>query len=132
MMTPMRLSFALVVAAACGGSPSAVEPAQPAADPAPCADVAAHELTVMNLGFLGERRTSEMKLKIQAHCHNDAWPVATRRCVVTATSFDEMSACHDRLTATQRTAFERDLAGSDEVAVPEQPPSAPPPPELLK
>lgn len=127
-MTPMRLSFVLVVAA-CGGSP-AVEPAQPAADPAPCADVAAHELKVMNLGFLGQRRTADMKLKIEAHCRNDAWPVAARRCVLTATGFDEMSACHDRLTATQRTALQRDLAGgSDEVAVPEQPPA---PPELLK
>jgi hypothetical protein len=126
MMTPMRLAFVMLVA--CGGSQVAVDPATPPADTAPCPEVAAHELTVMNLGFLGARRTAEMKAKILGHCENDAWPLAARRCVLTSTSFDEMTACQDRLTATQRTALEHDLNGSDD-QVPDQPPA---PPELLK
>jgi hypothetical protein len=128
IMSPMRLAWFLVFVA-CGGSQRTVDPAQPPADTAPCADVAAHELAVMSVGFIGSQRTGDMQRKIEGHCRTDAWPLAARRCVLTANSFDEMSACHDQLTATQRTAFQRDLRGSAEPAVPDQPP---PPPELLK
>ncbi len=121
MMSRMRC--ALVLIAACGGSGSgAVDPAQPAADPAPCSEVAAHELAVM--GFLPPAIT----LAIESRCRDDQWSVDARRCIVTATGFDELSACYDKLTAAQRAAYQHVLRGSDDV-----PETAPPTqPELLK
>jgi hypothetical protein len=126
MISPMRIALILVVA--CGGTTSTV--AQPPADPAPCADVATHELKVMSIGFLGDQKTGEMRLKIQARCHDDSWPLDARRCVLTATGFDDMTACHDKLSSTQRTALQHDLRGSNDPEVPDQPTT--PPPELLK
>jgi hypothetical protein len=126
MMSPMRAS--LLFLAACGGA-AATTPAQPPADPAPCADVAHHELEVMNLAFLGDQKTGRMRLQIQGRCHDDSWPLAARRCILTATSFDEMTACHDKLSASQRTALQHEITGSDE-PMPDQTPPAPP--ELLK
>jgi len=112
---------ALVLIAACSGS-GGTTVAQPAADPAPCSEVAARELAVM--GFL----PVATKLAIESHCHDDQWSVDARRCIVTATGFDEMSACYDKLTSAQRIAFQHVLRGSDDL------PDALPPtqPELLK
>jgi hypothetical protein len=91
-------------------------------DPAPCSEVAAHELAVM--GFL----PPAIKLAIESRCRDDQWSVDARRCIVTATGFDEMSACYDKLTAAQRAAYQHILRGSDDV-----PDTAPPTqPELLK
>jgi hypothetical protein len=121
------MRYALVLIAACSGSAAPVaDPAQPAGDPAPCSAVAAHELAVMS--FLPPARASEIKLAIEARCRDDVWPVDARRCIVTASGFDDMSACYDKLTPTQRTAFEHVLRGSDDV-----PDTTPPPaqPELL-
>jgi hypothetical protein len=116
---------------ACGNSSAPVDPAQPAADPAPCADVAAHELQLMNIGFLGDQKTGAMKLKLQARCHDDSWSVEARRCVLTATSFDEMGACQDKLSAAQRAAYQHEIRGSNDPDV-EGSGAPPPPPELLK
>jgi hypothetical protein len=126
MISPMRL--ALISFVACGSTTSTV--AQPPADPAPCADVATHELAVMNVGFLGDQKTGAMRLKIQARCHDDSWPLDARRCVLTATGFDDMTACHDKLSSTQRTALQHELRGSNDSDIPEQPASQTP--ELLK
>lgn len=112
-----RMRCALILIAACGGS-GATTVAQPAADPAPCAAVAARELVVM--GFL----PPAIKLAIESRCRDDQWSVDARRCIVTATGFDEMSACYDKLTSAQRTAYQHILRGSDDV------PDAPPPPQL--
>ncbi len=122
----MRLAMTVLVA--CGGTTSTV--AQPPADPVPCADVAAHELKIMSIGFLGDQKTGAMRLKIQARCHDDAWPLEARRCVLTATAFDEMTACHDKLSSTQRTALQHEMRGSNDTDIPEQPTA--PSPELLK
>jgi hypothetical protein len=120
MMSRMRC--ALVLIAACGSGATSVDPARPATDPAPCSEVAAHELVVM--GFL----PPATKLAIESHCRDDRWSVDARRCIVTATGFDEMSACYDKLTSGQRTAFQHVLRGSDDL-----PDTAPPgQPELLK
>lgn len=127
MIAPMRTS--LLFLAACGGAPATTTVAQAPADPAPCAEVAHHELDVMNLAFLGDQKTGKMRLEIQARCHDDSWPLDARRCVMTATSFDDMTACHDKLSAAQRTALQHELRGSDE-SVPDNTP--PPNPELLK
>jgi hypothetical protein len=118
MMSRMRC--ALILIASCGGSgATAVDPAQPTTA---CNEVAAHELAVM--GFLPPAIT----LAIESHCRDDGWSVDARRCIVAATGFDEMSACYDKLTASQRTAFQHVLRGSDDL------PDTPPPtqPELLK
>jgi hypothetical protein len=127
MMSPMRAMLLLLVA--CGGAPATGTVASPPADPAPCADVAYHELEVMNLAFLGAQKTGQMRVQIQARCRDDSWPLAARRCILTATSFDDMTACHDKLSASQRTALQHEISGSDE-PIPDQTP--PPPPELLK
>jgi hypothetical protein len=118
-----RMRCALVLIAACSGSgATAVDPARPAADPAPCSEVATHELQVTS--FL----PAATKLAIESRCRDDAWSVDARRCIVTATGFDEMSACYDKLTSIQRTAFQHVLRGSDDL-----PDVAPAPtPELLK
>ena len=71
-----------------------------------------------------------MRLKIQARCHDDSWPLEVRRCVLTATGFDDVTACHERLGSTQRTALRHDLGGSNDVDMLDG--SASPPPELLK
>lgn len=126
MILPMRL--VLIVFVGCAGTTGTV--AQAPADPAPCEDVATHELKVMSIGFLGDQKTGEMKLKIQARCRDDSWPLDARRCVLTATGFDDMTACHDKLSSTQRTALQHDLRGSNEPDIPDQPST--PPPELLK
>jgi hypothetical protein len=119
MMSRMRCALALI--AACGGS-GATTVAQPAADPAPCREVAAHELAVIS--FL----PPATRLEIESRCRDDQWSVDARRCIVTATGFDEMSACYDKLTAAQRAAYQHILRGSDEL-----PETAPPAqPELLK
>lgn len=115
---------------ACGNSSAPVDPAQPAADPAPCADVAAHELQLMNLGFLGDQKTGAMKVKLQARCRDDSWAVEPRRCILTATAFDEMSACQDKLSAAQRAAYQHEIRGSGDADLDGTPP--PPGPELLK
>jgi hypothetical protein len=121
---------ALVLIAACGsGAVPPSEPAQPAADSAPCHEVAAHELTVMNIGFLPAAKTDAMRVAIETHCHDDRWTLDARRCVVTATGFDDMSACLDKLTPAQRTAYQREL-GSDAQIEPN--PQQQAPPELLK
>jgi hypothetical protein len=126
MISPMRL--ALISLVGCAGTTSTV--AQPPADPAPCADVATHELAVMSIGFIGDQKTSTMRLKIQARCHDDSWSLEARRCVLTAAGFDDMTACHDKLSSTQRTALQHELRGSNDADIPEQPSTAPP--ELLK
>jgi len=134
MMLPMYRLLALALVAACGGSdPSAapVDLAQPAADPAPCPDVASHELQIMNIGFLGDQKTGDLKAKIRARCHDDGWTLDARRCILTATGFDDMSACQDKLTPAQRAAYQRDMQGSNEPQVPDSPAAAAQP-ELLK
>jgi hypothetical protein len=126
----MRRLLAIVLVG-CGSSSAPVDPAQPAADPAPCADVAAHEVQVMNLGFLGDQKTGAMKLKLEARCRDDSWGGEARRCVLTATGFDEMSACQDKLSSAQRAAYQHEIRGSGEAEV-EGSGAPPPPPELLK
>lgn len=126
------------VLAGCGGAAANSDgtarapQAQPAADPAPCGEVAANELKIMSIAFLGAAKTGALAGKIETRCRDDLWPVDVRRCVVTATGFDEMSACHEQLTPAQQSAYRREIEPAGDDHVPGEPPQPPPPPELLR
>jgi hypothetical protein len=85
----------------------------------------------MNIGFLGDQKTGAMKVKLTARCHDDSWALDARRCILTATGFDEMSACQDKLSTAQRAAYQHEIRGSGDSDIDGS--AAPPPgPELLK
>jgi hypothetical protein len=109
--------LALIFLFACGASQT------PAAHEHACAAIAQREADI--IGFVGPR-TQELQREIADLCAKDAWPDAIERCLQPAKTFDELSACHDRLTPAQRAAYEQVMQGSNE-----PPPGPSPRSELL-
>ena len=121
------LAFALV---ACSHSdaPPPAEPtgaAVPAADPAPCPDVAVQAAKLM--------AAAQIKPIVASHCVDDRWSVELRKCVLLAKSQQELEPCHQDFTGTQFESLKRDMdavktADTTPVAPPTPAPPAVPPP----
>lgn len=113
----------VLAAAACGGA-SAISAPDRAADRAACDEVATRELAITSLSFI-----QPLHVALRERCADDRWSLAVRQCVLAATTFDELTACHDQLEPAQRAAYERELRGSAEPALADPPA---PNPEVVK
>ena len=117
--------LAVLVACSHSDAPPPAEPtvaAVPAADPAPCPEVAAQAVKLM-------AATDPMKPTIERHCVEDRWTVALRKCVLLAKSQQELEPCHKEYAGTQFESLKRDLdAAKTADTTPAAPPVAPTPP----
>lgn len=101
-----RLCLLALVVAACSHSdaPPPADPtvaAVPAADPAPCPDVAAQAAKLM--------AADQIKPMVAGHCVDDRWSVELRKCVLLAKSQQELEPCHRDFTGTQFESLKRDM-----------------------
>jgi hypothetical protein len=106
-MTRLRLlAVAVVALVACSHSdaPPPADPtvaAVPAADPAPCPDVAAQSAKLM--------AADQIKPIVTSHCVDDRWSVELRKCVLLAKSQQELEPCHQDFTGNQFASLKRDI-----------------------
>jgi hypothetical protein len=132
-MTRLFWATALALVAACGGSdPKPVDPAVPAADPAPCADVATHAMALLGK----EMATDAIHEVVVRHCRDDQWSVELRTCMLLAKTQAELEPCQAKFVGTQHESLHKDLdalatgptvpAGQNVPAVP----NAAPPPDV--
>jgi hypothetical protein len=95
----------------------------PAADPAPCPDVAVQAAKLM--------AADQIKPVVTSHCVDDRWSVELRKCVLLAKSQQELEPCHQHFTGTQFQSLERDMDAMKTAATPAKPtpagPDVPPP-----
>ncbi|MEO8549331.1 MAG: hypothetical protein ABI678_05145 [Kofleriaceae bacterium] len=117
-----RLVFVLLLAACSHGSnqPPPAEPAVPAADPAPCGDVADH--TAMLLA----KQADQLKAVIVKHCTEDKWSVELRRCGLLAKTAAELEPCHQEFVGTQFESLKKDVDALAAKPVQDVPPSTAP------
>jgi len=97
--------LAFVVACSHSTAPRPAEPtvaAVPAADPAPCPDVAIQAVKLMP----GADRAKPV---IERHCIGDAWSVELRKCMLLAKTQEELEPCHQQFAGTQFEDLQRDL-----------------------
>ena len=97
--------FAFLVACSHSDAPGPAEPtvaAVPAADPAPCADVATQAVKLMP-------GSDQAKPVIERHCISDAWSVELRKCVLLAKTQEELEPCHQQFAGAQFDNLQRDL-----------------------
>jgi len=100
--------LAFLVACSHSDSPPPAQPtvaAVPAADPAPCPDVATQTVKLMP-GSEGAKPV------IERHCIADAWSVELRKCMLLAQSQQELESCQQRFAGTQLANLQHDLDGS--------------------
>ena len=100
------LAVAVTTLVACSHSdaPPPADPtvaAVPAADPAPCPDVASQAAKLM--------AADQIKPIVTSHCVDDRWSVELRKCVLLAKSQEELEPCHKDFTGTQFEALKRDV-----------------------
>jgi hypothetical protein len=97
--------LAFVVACSHSDAPPPADPttaaAVPAADPAPCPDVAAQAAKLM--------AADQIKPIVASHCVDDRWSIELRKCVLLAKSQQEIEPCHDHFTGTQFESLKRDM-----------------------
>jgi hypothetical protein len=95
----------LLVACSHSDTPPPADPtvaAVPAADPAPCPDVAAQAVKLMP-------GSDQIKPVVLSHCVDDRWSVELRKCVLLAKSQQELEPCHKEFTGTQFEMLKRDI-----------------------
>jgi len=100
--------LAFLVACSHSDAPPPAQPtvaAVPAADPAPCPDVATQTVKLMP-GSEGAKPV------IERHCIDDAWSVELRKCMLLAQSQQELESCQQRFAGTQLANLQHDLDGS--------------------
>src|ERR1700759_2644595 len=100
------LAVAVTALVACSHSdaPPPADPtvaAVPAADPAPCPDVASQAAKLM--------AADQIKPIVTSHCVDDRWSVELRKCVLLAKSQEELEPCHKQFTGTQFESLRRDV-----------------------
>jgi hypothetical protein len=103
-MTRLCLLALALVACSHSDAPPPAEPAVaavPAADPAPCPDVAAQAAKLM--------AADQIKPIVTTHCVDDRWSVELRKCVLLAKSQQELEPCHQDFTGTQFESLKRDV-----------------------
>jgi hypothetical protein len=107
---------------ACGSTPAkpTVDPAVPAADPAPCTAVAANIVKFIDPGM----PTDQVHDLIVRHCTDDKWSVELRKCIVTGKGEKDLDPCEHDFVGTQIEDFKRDL---EKLEPPHKVDSAPPP-----
>ena len=119
--------LAFLVACSHSDAPPPVQPtrstavAQPAADPAPCPDVAAQTVKLMP-------GSDEVKPVIERHCVADAWSVELRKCMLLAKTQDELQPCQQHFAGTQLESLQRDVGArkpADTTAAPVAPAAQP-------
>src|SRR3569833_4181316 len=100
--------LAFLVACKQSNTPPPAQPtvaAVPAADPAPCPDVATQTVKLMP-GSEGAKPV------IERHCLGDAWSVELRKCMLLAQSQQELASCQQRFAGTPLANLQHGLAGS--------------------
>ena len=115
--------LAFLVACSHSDAPPPAQPtvaAVPAADPAPCPDVATQTVKLMP----GSERAKPV---IERHCIADAWSVELRKCMLLAQSQQELESCQQRFVGTQLANLNHDLDGSSTADTTSTPPTAPTP-----
>jgi len=116
-----RLILVLVAACSHGSNePASAEPAVPAADPAPCADVADNTAKLM------AKKSDQLKAVLVKHCTEDKWSIALRKCGLLAKSEDELGPCHKEFVGTQFESLKNDLDALETTTVHDVPPPAAP------
>jgi hypothetical protein len=108
--------FALALAACWrGGGASETEVEEPAPKPrvkgATCAEVARNAHAVVERAEDKElaARADPLGELVERRCDADAWSMELRRCVASAKTVDEASACDKLSTQAQRDAFAQDF-----------------------
>lgn len=121
------LLFSVLIA--CGGSsapPADHAVAQPAADPAPCADASANAIKFL------DKDEAPIADKVGAvmtqRCNEDKWSVDLRKCLVTAKSQQELDPCEKFFAGNQLQLFKADLEKLDPANGASAAPTNPPPP----
>ncbi|MFT3697970.1 MAG: hypothetical protein QM831_32820 [Kofleriaceae bacterium] len=126
------LIFATLVACGGGSSGEVHDVAQPAADPAPCADASANAVK-----FLGKDEApyaDKIAGVMKKRCDEDKWSVDLRKCLLTAKSEQDLDPCEKFFAGSQMQLFKADLEkidpGNQQGTAPPPPPpsSAAPPP----
>lgn len=115
--------LAFLVACSHSDAPPPAQPtvaAVPAADPAPCPDVATQTVKLMP----GSERAKPV---IERHCIADAWSVELRKCMLLAQSQQELEPCQQRFAGTQLANLKNDLDGASNADTAPAPTSAPTP-----
>lgn len=112
-----RLLFIVLAACSHGTDPAPVDPAVPAADPAPCADVAANTAKIMT------KKSDQLQVVIAKHCVDDKWSVALRKCGLLAKTEDELEPCHKEFVGTQFESLKKDLDAQDSTTIQDTPPN---------
>ncbi|MEP6861771.1 MAG: hypothetical protein ABJE66_14180 [Deltaproteobacteria bacterium] len=100
----LAVAVAALVACSHSAAPPPVDPtvaAVPAADPAPCPDVAVQEAKLM--------AADPIKPMVASHCVDDRWSVELRKCVLLARSQQELEPCHKDFTGNQFESLKRDM-----------------------
>src|SRR3569623_3439656 len=100
--------LAFVVACSHSDAPPPAQPtvaAVPAADPAPCPDVATQTVKLMP-GSEGAKPV------IERHCIGDAWSVELRKCMLLAQTQQARASCPPRFAGTPLAHLQHDLDGS--------------------
>jgi len=91
----------------------------PAADPAPCPDVATQAIKLMP-------GADAAKPVIERHCVDDRWSLALRKCVLLAKSQQELEPCHKEFAGTQFASLQHDLDAHKTTDVTSTAPAVPP------
>lgn len=115
--------LAFLVACSHSDAPPPAQPtvaAVPAADPAPCPDVATQTVKLMP----GSERAKPV---IERHCIADAWSVELRKCMLLAQSQQELEPCQQRFAGTQLANLKNDLDGASNADTAPAPTPAPTP-----
>lgn len=111
-------SLVILVLFGCGSSSKpTVDPAVPAADPAPCAAVATSVVRFV------DAPTDQVRPLLEQHCRDDKWSVELRKCIITGETEKDLDGCDHYFVGSQRESFKRDLVKVD----PNNKQPAPPP-----
>jgi hypothetical protein len=117
-----RLVFVLLLAACSHGNnaPPPAEPAVPAADPAPCSDVADNTAKLM------AKQSDQLKAVLVKHCTEDKWSVELRKCGLLAKTEAELEPCHKEFVGTQFESLKKDVEALESTPVQDVPPPTTP------
>lgn len=124
--------LAFLVACSHSDAPQPAQPtvaAVPAADPAPCPDVATQAVKLM-------AGADQAKPVIERHCIADAWSVELRKCILLAQTQAELDPCQQKFAGTQLASLQHDIeankvpdpAAATPATPPAPAPAAVPPP----